>query len=206
MRKFGVVVILLAFSCLACSPLKRFAYEGFSRDSWQQPERVIEALGLEPGDRVADLGAGSGYFTLRLAQAVGPTGKVYAVDVDEQMNDYLRKRVDEAGLDNVEVILGEFEDPLLPDGGIDLLLTVNTYHHIQERPGYFRNVQTDLASDGRVAIVDFDSRKGWFVRLMVHSVPKQEMVGEMGEAGYRLDQDLDFLERQSFLIFSVEKR
>jgi ubiquinone/menaquinone biosynthesis C-methylase UbiE len=206
MKELGLVVALLAVSCLACSPLKRLAYEGFSRDSWQQPDRVIETLGLEPGDRVADLGSGSGYFTLRLARAVGPGGKVYAVDVDEGMNDHLRERVHEAGLDNVEVILGEYEDPLLPDGEIDLLLTVNTYHHIQERPSYFRNVQADLASDGRVAIVDFDGRKGWFVRLVVHSVPKQEMVGEMREAGYRLDQDLDFLERQSFLIFSVENR
>lgn len=206
MRKLDVVVTLLAVSCLACSPLKRLAYEGFSRDSWQQPDRVISALDLEPGDRVADLGSGSGYFTLRLAQAVGPTGKVYAVDVDAQINDYLRERVNSAGFDNVEVILGRPENPLLPDGEIDLLLTVNTYHHIQERPSYFRKVQTDLASDGRVAIVDFDGRKGWFVRLMVHSVPKQEMVAEMRGAGYRLDQDLDFLDRQSFLIFSIENR
>jgi ubiquinone/menaquinone biosynthesis C-methylase UbiE len=204
--KLGVVVTLLAVSCLACGPIKRLCYEGFSRDSWQQPDRVIEALGLEPGDRVADLGSGSGYFTLRLARAVGPTGKVYAVDVDEGMNDHLRKRVHDAGLDNVEVILGEVEDPLLPDGEIDLLLTVNTYHHIQERPRYFRNVQKDLGSDGRVAIVEFDGRKGWFVRLMVHSLSKPELVGEMREVGYRLDQDLDFLERQSFLIFSVEDR
>jgi ubiquinone/menaquinone biosynthesis C-methylase UbiE len=205
-RKLSVLVTLLAVSCLACNAFKRFAYEGFSRDSWQQPDHVIEALGLESGDRVADLGSGSGYFTLRLAQAVGPTGKVYAVDVDEQMNDYLRERVHDAGLDNVEVILGKFEDPLLPDGEIDLLLIVNTYHHIQQRPRYFRDLQTDLASDGRVAIVDFDGRKGWFVRLIVHSVPKQEMVGEMREAGYQLDQDLEFLDRQSFLIFSVENR
>jgi ubiquinone/menaquinone biosynthesis C-methylase UbiE len=206
MKKLGVIVGLLAFSCLSCSPLKRFAYEGFSRDSWQQPDRVVEALGLEPGDRVADVGSGSGYFTLRLAEAVGPDGKVYAVDVDEDMNDYLRERVREAGVDNVEVILGKYEDPLLPDGEIDLVLTVNTYHHIQDRPSYFRNLQTDLTSDGRIAIVDFDGRKGWFVRLMVHSVPTAEVVEEMREAGYRLDRDLDFLERQSFLIFSPEKR
>ena len=206
MRKFGIVVTLLAVSCLGCGVIKRFCYEGFSRDSWQQPERVIETLGLEPGDRVADLGSGSGYFTLRLARAVGPTGKVYAVDVDEEMNDYLRERARDAGLDNVEVILGEYEDPLLPDGEIDLLLIVNTYHHIHERPSYFRNVQTDLAPDGRVAIVEFDGSKGWLARLMVHSVPKPEMIGEMREAGYRLDQDLDFLDRQSFLIFSVEGR
>jgi ubiquinone/menaquinone biosynthesis C-methylase UbiE len=205
MRK-SVVVTLLAVSCLGCNAIKRYCYEGFSRDSWQQPDRVIAALGLEPGDHVADLGSGSGYFTLRLARAVGPTGKVYAVDVDEEMNDYLRERVHDAGLDNVEVILGRFEDPLLPDGEIDLLFTANTYHHIQERPSYFRSVQTDLAPDGRVAIVEFDGRKGWFVRLMVHSVPKPEIVGEMREAGYRLDQDLDFLDRQSFLIFSVENR
>jgi len=101
MRKLSVLVTVLALSCLACSPLKRFAYEGFSRDSWQQPDRVIEALGLEPGDHVADLGSGSGYFTLRLAQAVGPTGKVYAVDVDEAMNDYLRERVHDAELERV---------------------------------------------------------------------------------------------------------
>jgi len=206
MRKPGFAVVLLAFSCLACTPLKRFAYEGFSRDSWQQPDRVVEALGLEPGDRVADLGSGSGYFTLRLARAVGPSGKVYAVDVDEAMNDYLRRRTREAGLDNVEVVLGEYEDPLLPDGEIDLLLAVNTYHHIQERPNYFRNLQADLASDGRVAIVDFDGSKGWLVRLLVHSVPKPEMLGEMREAGYRLEQDLDFLDRQSFLIFSPDDR
>jgi ubiquinone/menaquinone biosynthesis C-methylase UbiE len=206
MKKLAVLTALVAVSCLACGSWKRFCYEGFFRDSWQQPDRVLAALGLEPGDRVADLGSGSGYFTLGLARAVGPTGKVYAVDVDQKMNEYLRERVRTAGLDNVEVILGEFEDPLLPDGEIDLLFTANTYHHIRERPSYFRRVQTDLQPDGRVAIVEFDGRKSWFVRLIGSHTPKQEIAAEMREAGYRLDQDLDFLERQSFLIFSVEGR
>src|SRR5262249_18425304 len=116
-----------------CTSLKRFSYEGFSRDGWQQPGRVIAALGVHRGDRVAALGAGSGYFTLRLARAVGPSGRVYAVDVDEAMNAYLRERVAQAGLSNVEVILGRFEDPLLPDGGIDLVLVVDTYHHLEDR-------------------------------------------------------------------------
>lgn len=206
MKKLAVLTALVAVSCLGCSSWKRFAYEGFWRDSWQQPERVLAGLGLEPGDRVADLGSGSGYFTLGLARAVGPTGKVYAVDVDQKMNEYLRERVRTAGLDNVDVILGEFQDPLLPDGEIDLLFTANTYHHIRERPSYFQRVQTDLRPDGRIAIVEFDGRKGWFVRLIGHHKPKQEIVAEMREAGYRLEQDLDFLDRQSFLIFSVERR
>src|SRR5262249_27498358 len=124
-------LLLFSVALLAgCISLKRFAYEGLSRDRWQQPERVIAALGIRPGDRVADLGAGSGYFTVRLADAVGPGGKVYAVDVDEAMNGYLRDRLRRAGIDNVEVILGRFDDPLLPNGGVDLVLVVDTYHHL----------------------------------------------------------------------------
>src|SRR5262245_936876 len=113
-----------------CTSLKRLAYEGFSRDRWQQPERVIAALGIRPGDRVADLGSGSGYFTLRLAHAAGPTGRVYAVDVDEAMNEYLRRRLVREEVTNVDVILGHFDDPQLPDAGIDLVLVSDTYHHL----------------------------------------------------------------------------
>jgi ubiquinone/menaquinone biosynthesis C-methylase UbiE len=167
---------------------------------------VIASLGLRPGDRVADIGAGSGYFTLPLARAVGPSGRVHAVDVDEEMNEYLRKRVREAGLENVEVTLGRYEDPLLPAGEIDLIFTSNTYHHIEERPAYFRGILDDLAPGGRVAILDYDGRKGWFVRLVGHYTPKQEILREMEEAGYRLADDADFLDRQSFLIFTAPPR
>jgi ubiquinone/menaquinone biosynthesis C-methylase UbiE len=194
---------LLLAACLlvGCAPLKRFSYEGFSRDSWQQPERVVAALGIQPGDRVADLGSGSGYFTLRLAPAVGAAGKVYAVDVDAEMNEYLRGRLDEAGISNVEVVLGRFEDPELPDGEVDLVLTVDTYHHIDERPTYFRKLKQDLAPGGRVAVIDYDGRKGWFVRLMGHYTPREELLREMHEAGYEVSEEHDFIDRQSFVIF-----
>ena len=195
-------VLLLAIALLSgCTSLKRFSYEGFSRDAWQQPERVIAALGVRAGDRVADLGAGSGYFTLRLAQAVGPSGRVYAVDVDEAMNEYLRKRVAEAGLANVDVILGRFEDPLLPDGGVDLVLVVDTYHHIEGRTGYFRKLRRDLAPGGRVAVIDFDGRKGWFVRSTGHITPRELLLREMAEAGYQVAEEFDFIDRQAFVIF-----
>ena len=139
MRSLRIIAAATIVLSLGCGTWKRFAYER-GRDDWQQPERVIASLGIAPGARVADLGAGSGYFTLRLAEAVGPTGKVYAVDVDAVMNEYLRELVKEAGVRNVEVIDGEFEDPLLPDGRIDLIFSANTYHHLQERSTYFRNV------------------------------------------------------------------
>ncbi len=193
---------LLAIALLAgCTSVKRFGYEGFTRDGWQQPERVISALGIRAGDRVADLGAGSGYFTVRLAQAVGPSGRVYAVDVDEAMNQYLQKRVAQAGLSNVDVILGRFEDPLLPDGGVDLALVVDTYHHLEGRTTYFRNLRRDLAPGGRVAVIDFDGRKGWFVRWTGHITPRTLLLREMAEAGYEVAEEFDFIDRQSFLIF-----
>jgi ubiquinone/menaquinone biosynthesis C-methylase UbiE len=198
--------LLCAAALLAgCTDLKRRAYEGSSRDEWQQPERVIEALGLRAGDRVADLGSGSGYFTLRLAKAVGPEGRVYAVDVDEEMNEFLRERVAQAGLANVDVILGRFEDPLLPDAGVDLVLIVDTYHHLEDRPAYFRNLRRDLAPEGRVAVIDFDGRKGWFVRLLRHVTPRDVLLREMGEAGYQVAAEFDFIDRQSFVIFRAGK-
>jgi ubiquinone/menaquinone biosynthesis C-methylase UbiE len=197
-----VVGLLLAVALLGgCTSLKRFAYEGGSRDDWQQPDRVIAALGIRPGDRVADLGAGSGYFTVRLAHAVGTSGRAYAVDVDEAMNDYLRQRVAEAGLSNVEVILGRYEDPLLPDGEVDLVLSVDTYHHLEDRPAYFRNLRRDLAPGGRVAVIDFDGRKGWLVRWTGHFTPRARLLREMTEAGYEVTQEFDFIDRQVFVIF-----
>ncbi|MDX1385754.1 MAG: methyltransferase domain-containing protein, partial [Thermoanaerobaculia bacterium] len=134
----AAVVGLLVPTALAlgCGPFKRFGYEDPGRDGWQQPARVVEALGLEPGDRVADVGSGSGYFTLRLAAAVGPEGRVYAADVDEEMNDYLRERLREEGVVNVEVIDAQYGDPLLPDGSIDLVFSSNTFHHMEGRPEY----------------------------------------------------------------------
>lgn len=193
--------ILITITGSGCTWLKARAYEGFGRDGWQKPDEVIAALKIESGDRVADLGSGSGYFTIRLAKAVGPNGKVYAVDIDKKMNERLRQRLWVAGVQNAEIVLGAFEDPKLPDGEIDLIFTSNTYHHIQDRPTYFRNLQTDLSAKGRVAIIDFNGRKGWFVKLQGHFTPKEEVLEEMAEAGYEVDEDHTFIDRQSFIVF-----
>jgi ubiquinone/menaquinone biosynthesis C-methylase UbiE len=200
-RSLPPLAILAASLVAGCTSWKRCAYEGGSRDAWQQPERVIEALGIEPGDRVADLGSGSGYFTLRLASAVGAQGRVYAVDVDPEMNAFLRERLEQARVANVEVVDARFEDPLLPDGAIDLVLSVDTYHHIDDRPAYFRNLQRDLAPGARVAIIDYDGRKGWFVRLLGHTTPREQLLSEMAEAGYEVAAEHDFIDRQVFVVF-----
>jgi predicted methyltransferase len=194
MRLRWIAVLTLASAlCAGCGAYKRFAYEGFGRDAWQKPDEVIALLGIRAGDRVADLGAGGGYFTFRLADAVGADGRVYAVDVDEDMIRYLRKRAAKRRYANVEVVRAEPDRPGLPEGGIDLLFTCNTYHHLSDRVRYFEAVLDALEPAGRVAVVEYDGGK--------HATPKQVILDEMRGAGYRLETDHAILEQQSFLIF-----
>ncbi len=195
------VVVLLVVLAVGCTNLKRLAYEGFGRDSWQLPEQVINVLGIQPGQHIADLGSGSGYFTFRLADAVGLTGKVYAVDVDLGMNEYVDKQAREAGYQNVEVVLAEHHDPLIPGDGVDLIFTCNAYHHMEDRAAYFTLVKQYLRDGGQIAIIDFND-KGWFQKLFGHTTPSEVIHSEMGAAGYRLQSEHGFLPKQHFLVFA----
>jgi arsenite methyltransferase len=197
------VVAATAVLLAGCAQLKQCAYEGVNRDDWQQPQKVIAALNIRPGDRVADLGSGGGYFTFRLAEAVGPGGRVYAVDIDRDMVDLIAKRIKQETLSNIEPVLAKSDDPLLPKTGVDLIFTSNTYHHIDKRIAYFANLRKYLRPGGRIAIIDFD-RRSWFVGLFRHYTPTEFIKPEMEQAGYSLQQELGFLDRQSFLIFTVK--
>jgi arsenite methyltransferase len=206
LRKRCPGLLLLGLLALAgCATLKQCAYEGFNRDEWQQPERVIQSLEIKPGDRVADLGSGGGYFTFRLASAVGPAGKVYAVDIDPDMTQLVEKQAKEKNVGNVEVILAKPDDPLLPATGVDLILTVDTYHHIENRVSYFANIRKYLRPNGRIAVIDFD-RRAWLEGLFRHYTPPEFIKREMENAGYTLQHEYDFLDRQSFLIFAPSKK
>jgi ubiquinone/menaquinone biosynthesis C-methylase UbiE len=183
-----------------CAKWKKFAYEGFNRDSSQQPERVVAALDLKAGDRVADLGAGGGYFAFRLADAVGPTGAVYAIDVDPDMIDYLKTRATADGYQNVSVITASADDAGLAADSVDLLFTCNTYHHLADRTAYFARLRGALRPGGRVAIIDMNG-SGWFSWMFGHATPADTIRAEMQAAGYQLAEQHDFLDGQSFLVF-----
>jgi arsenite methyltransferase len=195
----------LAFALLltGCARLKQCAYEGVNRDDWQQPQRVIAALKIQPGAIVADLGSGGGYFTFRLAEAAGPTGKVYAVDVDQDMVDLIKKSAKEKPAGNIEAVLAKPDNPMLPKPGADLIFTSNTYHHIDHRVAYFANLRQYLRPGGSIAIIDFD-RRAWLEGLLRHYTPSEFIKREMEQAGYALQQEYDFLDRQSFLIFKAK--
>ena len=177
-----------------------------TRDSWQLPEKVIQSLEIQPGDYIADLGSGNGYFTFYLGKAAGSAGKVYAVDVDKARNESVKRMAREQGHQNVEVILGGHDDPRLPDSGVDLLFTCNTFHHLENRTAYFATVQKYLRSNGRIAIIEFSGDAPAGGRPEGHWVAPEVIEKEMKEAGYDLSQKFDFLDRQSFMIFEPKEK
>ena len=186
--------------CAGCGSISRTFMNASWRDRWQHPEVVIHSLSLQPGNQVADLGAGGGYFTFRLADAVGPTGKVYAVDIDKGNLDYIANQATKRGYRNVETILAKPDDPLLPTTGVDLIFTCNTYHHLTDRTEYFQSAARYLRPDGRVVVIDL-AGKNWLFRVLGHWTPRETSRREMEAAGYTLTKDFDFLNRQTFQVF-----
>ncbi len=205
MTHWIIVAVLPLLICAGCGGLSRTFMNSPWRARWQQPEVVIRSLSIRPGDHVADLGAGGGYFTFRLADAVGSTGKVYAVDVDKGNLDYIARRAKEQGYANVEIILAKYDDPLLPKGRVDLIFTCNTYHHLEDRAAYFASAARYLRPNGRVAVIDLNGNS-WFHKLFGHWTPKETSRSEMETAGYQLVTDFDFLSRQNFQVFVLNHR
>jgi len=168
------------------------------RDAWQKPHEVIQALALKPDAVVADIGAGTGYFSARLANMLSK-GRVYAVDTEPDMVKHLTERAKREGLKNLTAVTAKPDDPKLPQKA-DLALFVDVYHHIENRERYFRNLSGSLKADGRVAVIDFrmDSPDG---------PPKNARIApdrvktEMKKAGYDLVQEHAFLPNQYFLVF-----
>ena len=203
MRIARLATCTLALALVGCNGLGRLDWTTLGRASWQRPTDVVRTLEIRPGDRVADVGAGEGFFVPYLADAVGREGRVYVVEVDAEQTEGLEARFRDER-DNVEIVLGRLDDPELPDGSIDLILIVNTYHHIDERPDYFRRLQRDLSPRGRVAILEPDGELTGILSLFQHgghTSIASEVVQEMDEAGFRQDASYDFLPVQIFEVF-----
>lgn len=172
-----------------------------SRDAWQHPAEVVKQLGLRPGDRVADLGAGGGYFTWHLEEAVGPQGVVYAVDIDDTALRIVSEELRSRRLVNVIPIRATSTDANLPKP-VDLVFSCDTYHHLDNRVAYFRSLRRYLNPHARVAIVDFHPR-GFFSGLLGHGTAADIVRREMDAAGYRFVAAHDVVESQHFQIFSL---
>lgn len=177
------------------------------RDQDQKPAQVVEALELKPGMSVADLGSGSGYFTRRFVEAVTETGKVYAIDVEPEALKYVEESLVHMHRPyTAEFILARPDNPKLPVESVDLIFVCNTYHHLEDRTTYVRNVKSALKPGGRIAIVDFyhDARSGELGFPKKHLVPRETVIEEFNAAGYNLLKEHTFLPKQYFIEFAPQ--
>jgi ubiquinone/menaquinone biosynthesis C-methylase UbiE len=175
--------------------------ESPDREEWQEPDRIMDALLIADGARVADIGAGGGWFTIRLARRVGPNGRVYAEDVQRQMLDSIKQRVANQRLTNVETILGAVDDPRLPDN-LDAVLIVDVYPQFSDPVPILRRIARSLSPDGRLGIVDFklDGAGGPGPPLDERLDPAV-IRRDAEQAGLRLLREDTFLRYQYLLIF-----
>ncbi len=176
------------------------------RDQDQKPAQVIEALQLKPGMDVADLGAGSGYFTRRFVDAVTESGTVYVIDVEPKALKHVEQSL--AALHQpyrAEFVLAGPDDPKLPAASADLVFICNTYHHLEDRATYLPRLRRVLKPDGRIVVIDFyhDERSGDLGFPKQHLVPRDRVIQDMMAAGFRLTKEHHFLPKQYFLEFTV---
>lgn len=163
-----------------------------------QVERVVEVLDLQRGEVVADLGAGSGLFTRPIAREVGPSGTVYAIDIDSALLAHIDETARREGLNNIETVQASEYDPRIPEE-VNLVLICDTLHHIDNRPAYLKTLRQYLKPGGRIAIIDFE--KNWPAGHDQNKFTIPELLTWMDDAGYRVDERFDFLEDNFFITF-----
>jgi ubiquinone/menaquinone biosynthesis C-methylase UbiE len=174
------------------------------REEEQRPAEIIRTMGLKNGDRVADLGCGTGFFARRMARAVGPRGTVYAVDIQPEMLERTKALAERDGVTNVVVVLGADDDPRLPAAGLDWILLVDVYHELQQPGPMLARMRAALKPGGRVALVEYrlEGDSAAHIRRE-HRMSVEQILAEWTPAGFRLVGRHEFLPTQHFLVFAV---
>jgi ubiquinone/menaquinone biosynthesis C-methylase UbiE len=173
--------------------------ENPEREAWQKPDRVVELLGLEPGDVACDVGAGPGYLALRMARAVGPSGAVYAIDVDPRMIEAISRRSAAAGMENVHPILADARRGGLPPRRCRVILVVNAFHHFPDGAAYLEKLAGRLAPGGRIVLIDFHRRELPVGPPKDHKVSRADVAAAARRAGLEVARERRFLPYQYFL-------
>ncbi|HET9885312.1 MAG TPA: class I SAM-dependent methyltransferase [Candidatus Binatia bacterium] len=172
------------------------------RDAYQKPYEVLTALAIEPGEVIADIGAGSGYFTFRLAHRVGDKGRVYAVDISPDMIRHLNRRIRELKAMNVTAILADADDPLLADASIDRFFFSDSWHHIENQSKYLSLIKKMLKPGGEIIMIDFHKKELPVGPPMQMKIAREDLIRQMESNGFRLTKEHTFLPYQYFLVFA----
>ena len=165
-------------------------------------DEIVTRLPLKPGDIVADLGAGSGLFEVALAKKVSPGGTVYAVDIDEGFFPDIKKRAAEAGVTNVQTVLGKFTDPNLPVTNVDVAFFHDVLHHVEDRAAYLKSLGPYLKPTGRVVIIDYEAGQGPHGKQPELQVTREQLAAWMTAAGFTQSDDIKLFTDRYFLVFS----
>jgi predicted methyltransferase len=206
--------LLLFFAALACLATSLFTQDNFAqRDVWQRPAEVMDALGVKPGSVVADVGAGPGYFTFRLAARVGPQGKIYAEDILKNRLDDIHARAAKENLAQVTAILGAPDDPHLPAGALDAALVVNAYHEFRDYDAMLQAIFRALKAGGLFAVIDSPAKSGEPRESYYpsHHIPKDMVMGDVTRNGFHFLRELpgftdpDSSRSYFFLLFEKPK-
>ena len=186
--------------------LKAKMFNQKASDPRNKPNQIIETIGLRSGQVVADIGSGGGYFTLRFAEIVGKEGRVYAVDTDEKLSEFVKNTARQKGLNNVITVLAKSKLEL-PKESLDLAFMRNVTHHISDRVSYFRELKKFLKPYGKVVIIEYRKGKPFTFRgIFGHYVSKETIVREMEEAGYTFEREFDFLPEQHLTIYAKQQK
>jgi predicted methyltransferase len=174
------------------------------REAEEAPSKALAALELKPGMVVADIGAGSGYYTSRMAKLVGATGRVYATDIQPGMIELLNRRIQAEGLTNVTPVLGAMEDPKLPNASIDLAIMVDVYHEMQNPQVFLQKLRPVFRPGGRLVLVEFRKEDPNVPILQVHKMSVAEVKLELEAEGFVLDKVIDVLPWQHIIVLRVK--
>jgi arsenite methyltransferase len=171
------------------------------RDAYQKPHEVLTALSIKPGEVIADIGAGSGYFTFRLAHHLGNQGKVYAIDVSPDMILHLNRRIRDFNASNVSSILADPDDPLLPERSVNRFFFSNSWHHIENHTKYLSLIKKMLKPGGEIIMIDFHKKGLPVGPPMQMKIAREDLIKQMESNGFRLAKEHTFLPYQYFLVF-----
>ncbi len=184
--------ILFSWVCIAQS----------SRDAEVQPERLMDAIGVKPGMVIGEAGAGEGYFTFKLSRRVGETGKVYANDIVQRVLNVIERRCEREGVTNITTILGKVEDPLFPEGELDMVFMIAAFHDFEKKVEWLNNVKSCLKPGGTLVIVEMDPDKRGSGHS--HLLTKEEILETVKKSGFKLDRIETFLSNHNIYIYKLD--
>ncbi len=192
------IVLACFFFVLPC-----FVLAQSNRDSWQQPEKIMDVVGIKPGMIIGEAGAGDGYFTFFLSKRVGETGHVYANDIVKSKLKHIEDRCQRDSISNITTILGQEENPLFPKGQLDMVVMMRVFHHIENPTVWMKNVIPSMKSGAPMVIIDVAPDKTG--RGFGHFLTREQILNAMAKTDFQLDRVETFLERDNIYVFVLKE-